>query len=117
MRYMLLIHSEEGSWDAMSDEEKGKLMEAYGAFYAELEAKGAYRNGLRLRPSDTATTVKVRDGKTLTTDGPFVETKEQLGGFYEISAENLDEAVAWAAKIPSAAFGTVEVRPVWEVEG
>jgi hypothetical protein len=114
MRYLLLINDQESMFATMSPQEMGKMMEAYGKFSAELQASGALKDAARLRPVATATTVRVRNGKTLTTDGPFAETKEQLGGYYLIDVKNLDEAIRWAAKIPSANHGCVEVRPVWE---
>jgi hypothetical protein len=111
---MLLIHSDEAAEAKMSDADNAKMMEAYGAFSAALQEAGAIRVADRLQPTATATTVRVRDGKTLTTDGPFAETKEQLGGYYLIDVADLDEAIAWAARVPSAAHGSVEVRPIWE---
>ena len=90
----------------------GKLYSQYGVFTNELRESGALVTADQLQPSTTATLVQVRDGETLTTDGPFAETKEQLGGYYLIEAESLDEAIDWAAKIPSARGGTIEVRPV-----
>ncbi len=115
MKYLLLIYSEENQDNALTEEENGKLMQAYGQFSQELAASGACLGSDRLRPIDTATTVRMRDGKQLTTDGPFAETKEQLGGYYFIEAKDLDEAISWAAKIPSATYGSVEVRPIWDM--
>ena len=89
-------------------------MEAYGKYAEELQGAGAMLAGEALQPTTTATTVQVRNGRTLTTDGPFAETKEQLGGFFMIEAKDLDEAIAWAAKIPSATSGSIEVRPIME---
>ena len=114
MRYLCLIYVDEKLHSDMAEEEMGAMMEAYGKFSAELEKAGAMLGGEALQPTTTATTVQVRDSKTLITDGPFAETKEQLGGFYMIEAKDLDEAIAWAAKIPSAADGSVEVRPIME---
>ncbi len=114
MRYLCLIYNDEKAHANMSEQEMGAMMEAYGKFSAELEQAGAMLGGEALQPTTTATTVQVRDSKTLITDGPFAETKEQLGGFYMIEAKDLDEAIAWAAKIPSAADGSVEVRPIME---
>lgn len=116
MRYMLLIHSDETVYPKMSEHQMGELMAAYGKFHQEVEGAGVYRDAARLRDTSSATTVRVRDGKTLTTDGPFAETKEQLGGYYLIEVKDLDEALKWAAKIPSAKYGSVEVRPVWDEE-
>ena len=112
MRYLCLIYLDEKAHAAMAEEEMGAMMEAYGK--EELEKAGAMLGGEALQPTDTATTVQMRDGKTLTTDGPFSETKEQLGGYFMIEAKDLDEAIARAAKIPGAADGSVEVRPIME---
>ena len=114
MRYLLLIHDEEKMFATMSPQEIGKLMGEYGKFTEEIMASGVFKDAARLRPVATATTVRVRNGKTTTTDGPFAETKEQLGGFYLIDVKDLDQAIQWAARIPSAKLGCVEVRPVWE---
>ena len=114
MRYLLLIHSDETRYPKMPPQEMEQLMAAYGTFTEQLKKAGAYVAAHRLRPTTTATTIRVRNGETLTTDGPFAETKEQLGGFYLIQANDLDEAIAWAAKVPSAKYGSIEVRPIWE---
>ena len=114
MRYMLLIHSDESLYPKMSDDEMGRLMADYQQFTDQLREAGAHLGADRLRPTDSATTVRVRNGETLTTDGPFAETKEQFGGYYAIEAKDLDEAIAWAAKVPTARYGSVEVRPIWE---
>jgi hypothetical protein len=116
MRYMLLIHSPESYYATLTQEQMGQLMAGYGKFHQELEAAGVLRASDRLQPTHAATTVRVRNGKTGTTDGPFAETKEAFGGYYLIDVANLDEAVAWAAKIPTAKYGSVEVRPIWEPE-
>jgi hypothetical protein len=114
MKYLLLINSSEQEEETMSPEDGEKLMAAYGTFTQELQAAGVMRGADRLRPTSTATTVRVRNGETIATDGPFAETKEQLGGYYMIEVKDLDEAITWAAKVPSAAYGSVEVRPIWE---
>ncbi len=114
MRYMLLINSEESREENMSEQDGAKLMAAYGKFTGDLQKAGAFVNADRLHPTTTATTVRVRNGQTLATDGPFAETKEQFGGYYLIDVKNLDDALNWAARVPSAADGSVEVRPVWE---
>jgi hypothetical protein len=103
----------------MSEEEMGQIMQAYGTFTQELQDSGAMVAGDALEPIETATTVRVRNDETLTTDGPFAETKEQLGGYYLVDVGSLDEALAWAAKIPGARHGSVEVRPlmVFEEDG
>ena len=116
MRYMLLIHDREEDFENLGPEEIGQMMGEYQKFTEDLQASGAFQASDRLRPVATATTVRVRDGKTLTTDGPFAETKEQFGGYYLIDVPSLDEALAWAAKIPSARIGSIEVRPIWEME-
>jgi hypothetical protein len=112
MQYMLLIHDDEKLWASMSDEERNGLYQEYAAFGAELREKGAYVDGAQLQPTSTATTVRIRDDEQVVTDGPFAETKEQLGGFYLIETESVDEALEWAAKIPSARLGSIEVRPL-----
>jgi hypothetical protein len=116
MQYALLIYDDEQRMAAMSRDEGNALMAAYGAFTQELQSAGAMKGGDALQSTQAATTVRVRDGETLTTDGPFAETKEQLGGFYLIDADSLDEALEWAAKIPAARQGTIEVRPIMVFE-
>ncbi len=115
MRYMLLIYTGEGGPEAGSAEQQAE-MEEWFAFTKELEDAGALLGGDALQGVDTAVTVRVRDGSAGTTDGPFAETKEILGGFYMIDVDSADEAAAWAAKIPSARYGSVEVRPIFELE-
>ncbi len=115
MRYMLLICADESGNAEMSAEEMGTMMAEYEKFSNDLGAAGAYVASDRLRPVSTATTIRVRGGEILTTDGPFAETKEQLGGYYLIDVANLDEAIGWARRIPSARYGCVEVRPVWDM--
>jgi hypothetical protein len=100
----------------MSPEEQEANMAAYYAFTAEVRDAGKYLGGEALHPTNSAKTVSVRNGKTSVVDGPFAETKEQFGGYYLIEAENADEAVMWAGKLPGAKEGRVEVRPVWEFE-
>jgi len=116
MRYMLLIHSDERVYPDMSEKQVGELFAAYGKFQEAVDKAGVYRDSARLRPTSDATTVRVREGKTLTMDGPFAETKEQLGGYYLIEVKDLDEALKWAAQVPSAKYGCIEVRPVWDME-
>ena len=106
MQYMLLIYSQEGGAD------DPEVMKRYGAFTEEVREAGKMVAGDRLEPSTAATTVRIRNGETLTTDGPFAETKELLGGYYILECESLDEALAYAEKIPAAEHGSVEVRPV-----
>jgi hypothetical protein len=112
MQYMLLIYSDRSAWENRSEDERGQIMQAYGAFTQELQDAGKMIAGDALQPTETATTVRVKNDETLTTDGPFAETKEQLGGYYLIEADSLDEAIDWAAKIPGAQHGSIEVRPV-----
>ena len=115
MQYLLLIYGEEGQWASLSEAQAGKMMAAFGEFTQGIIKSGNYKGGNRLHDTDKATTVRVRDGKRVVTDGPFAETKEQLGGYYLIEAANLDEATEIAARIPSAQFGSIEVRPVFEM--
>jgi hypothetical protein len=114
MRYALLIYGAETT-EPPPDEDQRQVMAAYNAFTQEIRERGLYAGGEALEPTVTATTVRVRDGQTLTTDGPFAETKEALGGFYLVDARDLDEAIELAAKIPGAWNGSIEIRPVWEV--
>jgi hypothetical protein len=109
MEYVLLIHSDEQGTAQGSPE----ILAEYGKFSADVAERGIMRGGARLRPTSAATTVRVRDGKTMLTDGPFAETKEQLGGFYILDCKDLDEALQFAARIPNARDGSIEVRPVW----
>jgi hypothetical protein len=113
MQYLLLIYDDEKKWAAMSPAEVGPLIAEYNTFTAELKASGKLLGSNRLQSVGTATTVRVRDGKTQMTDGPFAETREQLGGYYLIEAKNLDEATAVAARIPSAKLGSIEIRPIY----
>ncbi len=112
MQYLLLIYDRESDWSALSEAQMGVMMKDYGTFTNEIRESGHYKGGNPLQPVATATTVKVRDGKTLTTDGPFAETREQLGGYYLVEAKDLDEAIGIAARIPSARMGMIEVRPI-----
>lgn len=112
MQYMLLIYDNEKQWAELSEAEAGQLYGEYMQFTADIRKSGHYVAGDALKPIETATTVRVRDGKLGRTDGPFAETKEQLGGYYVVEAKDLDEACAIAARIPSARYGSVEVRPV-----
>ncbi len=114
MRYLLMIYTPETD-EQPSAEAAAASHAAYGAFTADIKARGLFQAGEALTPTSTATTVRVVDGETVTTDGPFAETKEALGGFYLIEARDLDEAIETAAKIPAAKEGSIEVRPVWEL--
>ena len=112
MKYLLLIYENEGSWNAIPEAEKGKVFQEYKDYTARIRKDGNYIAGEALQPVGTATTVRVKNGKTLTTDGPFAETREQLGGFYMVEAKDLDEAIALAAGIPAVRTGSIEVRPI-----
>jgi hypothetical protein len=114
MRYLLLIYTRE-STEAVPDEVTQKEQAAYGEFTADIRARGIFQAGEALEPTSTATTVQVRDGRTITTDGPFAETKEALGGFYMVEVKDLDEAIELAARIPAALHGSIEVRPIMEL--
>ncbi len=114
MQYLLMIYSNENRMKDATPEEMGAFMGAYRSFTEGIIADGNYVGGEALQPTSTATCVSVNAGKTITTDGPFIETKEQLGGYYLVEAKDLDEAIEIAAKIPSAAFGTIEVRPIMD---
>jgi hypothetical protein len=112
MKYALTIYNEERGWDDLSEEEQSSVTQAYGAVTQEMQEKGVMVAGEGLYPTATATTVRIRDGERDVTDGPFAETKEQLGGFYVLDVKDLDEAIEWAAKIPGAQRGSIEIRPV-----
>jgi len=116
MRYALLIYTPPAMGEPDPAELQG-VMAAYNAFTKAAVDAGVMRGGEALEDAHTATTVRVREGKTLSTDGPYAETKEQFGGYYLIEAPNLDEAIAWAARIPGAQLGAVEVRPIFEIPG
>jgi hypothetical protein len=112
MKYLCLIYSIESQWDTMPRAEYNAVMGEYFAFTEQIRGQGKYLAGEGLQPTGTATTVRVRKGKISTTDGPFAETKEQLGGFYLIEADDLNDAIQTASRIPSARYGAIEVRPV-----
>jgi len=114
MRYMLLIYGEE---NALSEAQRSQCYKNSAAYARHLHAQGQYLATAPLYPTSTATSVRVRDGKRVITDGPFAETREQLGGFFLIKAENLDKAIEIAGEIPAGRWGTVEIRPVIEVDG
>ena len=115
MRYTFLICTDEAGDIGPADAGYGEMMAGYGAFTQELEQRKLAFSGARLRPPATAATVRVHNGKTTTTDGPFAETKEHLGGFFIVDCKDLDEALELAAMLPGAQQGSVEVRPVWEM--
>jgi len=117
MRYLLTIYATEGAWESLPEAERQTHFNEYMALTADLKSSGKHLGGAPLQPVSTASTVRVRNGKTVVTDGPFAETREQLGGFYLIDAEDLDEALAVAARVPGSRTGCVEVRPVMEIPG
>src|ERR1700730_7408178 len=112
MQYLLMIYRSEAEYGKMDAAARQKLTAEYGAFTQSIIQSGNFKAGDGLQPTTTATTVRVREGKTLTTDGPFAETREQLAGYYLVEAKDLDTAVAMAARIPGAKIGSIEVRPV-----
>jgi hypothetical protein len=114
MKYMLLIYHDEPSWYGISEAERQQVYLEYRKLRSDLESRGQFVTGSQLQPIATATTVRVRDGKELVTDGPFAETHEQLGGYFLIEAKDLDEATSIAARIPSARTGSIEIRPLVE---
>ncbi|TPQ33691.1 hypothetical protein C2U70_18845 [Bradyrhizobium guangdongense] len=113
MQYLLLIYQNEAEYAKIDTGTVTKMSAKYEAFTKSIVQSGNFKAGDRLRPTTTATTVRVREGKTLTTDGPFAETREQLGGYYLIEAKDLNAAIEIAARIPSARTGSIEVRPIW----
>ena len=115
MKYLLMIYASEQEEDAMPADDTARVLQAYGAYTDALIAAGALQAGERLRPVTDATSVRVRAGKTEVSNGPFAETREQLGGYYVIDVPDLDAALTWAARCPSSSYGTIEVRPVWEM--
>jgi hypothetical protein len=115
MQYLLMIYDAEAQWGTMSEAERTKIMGDYMDFTKGLRASPNYVGSNRLQPVATATTVRVRDGKTTKTHGPFAETREQLGGYYLVEAKDLDEACAIAARIPGARNGSIEVRPIHQM--
>jgi hypothetical protein len=115
MQYLLLIYNDESKLGHATEADKNAMFKEYGEFTASIVKSGNMKAGDALQPSSTATTVRVRDGKTMTTDGPFAETREQLGGYYLVNAKDLDEAIKLAARIPGARNGSIEVRPVMQL--
>jgi hypothetical protein len=116
MKYLLTIYGDESNWENASPEDVKPVLDAYDAFTREATERGAFLGGEGLQPTQTATTVRVRDDERILTDGPFAETKEQLGGYYLLDCKDLDEAIEFAGKIPGAVTGCVEVRPVMDYE-
>lgn len=117
MQYMLLIYEDEQHWQSLPEPERQRIYGLYGDYAKALEDAGLLRGGSELQPTTTATTVRVKGGRPVTTDGPFAETKEQLGGYFLIEAPSLDEALAWARRCPGAEHGAVEVRPLADSGG
>jgi len=115
MKYLLLIYDEEKNFETMTEAETRQLVGEYAQFTQEIQASGHLKASARLQPTPAATSIRIRDGKRMVTDGPFAETREQLGGYYLIEAKDLDEAISIASRVPSARRGTVEVRPQMEM--
>jgi hypothetical protein len=113
MEYMLLIHADNSGAETMPESARAQMLAAYRAYTEALQQSGVVRSSNRLRPASSGTAVRVRDGKTEVQNGPFIETKEELGGYYLIDVPNIDSALSWAARCPGANFGTIEVRPIW----
>lgn len=116
MRYMLLIYCDPSHYDQLSESQRSSRAQEYFELTQEMGEHGVRESGEALQSITTATTVRVRNGKTLTTDGPFADTKEHLVGYYVLHGKNLDEALDYAARIPDARFGAVEVRPIYEMD-
>jgi hypothetical protein len=116
MQYLLLIYENEKRWATMNESDRNSEMAEYTTFTEDVQKSKKLVAGDALQATTTATTVRVRDGKRLTTDGPFAETKEQLGGYYLVEAKDLDEALALAARIPAARSGSIEVRPIMKFD-
>lgn len=115
MRYMMLIYTNEADDANLTQKEQGAMYAAYGTFTTEVRERDIMHSGDALQPTTTAMTVRLRDGETVATDGPFAETKEQLGGFYILDCKDQDEAISFAAKIPGAQTGSIEIRPIMEL--
>jgi hypothetical protein len=115
MQYLLMIALNESDMDGVSQADADAMTAEYGVWAQEMGGRGLLRGGARLRPTTDATTVQVRNGEILTTDGPFAETKEQLAGYFVVDCKDLDEAIAVAAALPAAPRGSIEVRPIWEM--
>lgn len=114
MKYILLIYGDERAWESMSADDMGEIYKAHGAYTEAMQAAGVYCGGAELKPTPTATTVRFGEGAPRTLDGPFAETKEQLGGYYIVDVEHLEQAIEWAEKMPGMSGGAVEVRPLGE---
>lgn len=115
MHYALLIYGSDAAYARMTQAEQGAIFQGHSTFFSDMQQRGIYKGGEPLQSISAATTVRVRDGKTMITDGPFAETKEQLGGFYILECKDLDEAIALSTRIPEASFGSIEIRPLMEL--
>jgi hypothetical protein len=115
MQYLLLLHVNESGWDQLTPEQQQQGRAAYAAYTEALKKAGAYLGSNRLRPSANATTVRIANGKTQVLDGPYADSKEQVGGYFLVDVADLDAALSWAARCPTASHGVVEVRPVWQM--
>jgi|SRR5580765_8200802 hypothetical protein len=115
MQYLLMLYSDEAGWGKLSKEQQQQGVAAYMAYSEALKKAGVLAGSNRLQPVSSATTVRVADGKSQVLDGPYLESKEQLGGYYLIDVPDLDSALSWAARCPGASHGTIEVRPVWKM--
>jgi len=116
MQYLLMLYSQEDGWKSMTKEQQEQGMAAYVAYREALHKAGVFVGSNRLQPIATATTVRLVDGKSQVLDGPYVDSKEQLGGYFLIEAPDLDTALTWAARCPGASHGTIEVRPIWAMQ-
>ena len=116
MQYLLMLYANEAGWSNMTKDQQQQGMAAYTAYTEALKKAGVWKGSNRLQPINSATTVRVADGKSQVLDGPYIDSKEQLGGYYLIDVPDLDSAISWAARCPSASHGTVEVRPVWAMQ-
>ena len=115
MQYLLLIYDEEKYWQSWDVKKHEQIIADYRQLIDELKSQGVYLGSERLKEVENATSVQVRNGETMITDGPFAETKEQLGGYFLVECENLDQAIEIASRLPTAEFGTIEVRPIWQM--
>jgi hypothetical protein len=115
MQYLLMLYANEAGWDKMTQAEQQQGLAAYKAFTEALTKAGVVRGKNRLQPISAATTVRLVDGKSQVLDGPYIDSKEQLGGYYLIDVPDLDAAISWAARCPGASHGIVELRPIWEM--
>ena len=115
MQYLLMLYADESGWNKLTKEQQEQGVAAYRAYTEALQKAGALKGSNRLQPTSAATTVRVTNGKSQVLDGPYVESKEQIGGYYLIDVPDLDAAISWAARCPGAGHGTIEVRPVWSM--